>query len=101
MRTLFPWPFSVSFRRGARYLASLGIEAEEGLGAKLFSMTVDMGAVYLKENYPLSQSLSEIKKGINGAVENYYFTEADFKPRHNHRQDHKGKVRQQRAAAEG
>ena len=65
---------------GARYLASLGIEAEEGLGAKLFSMTVDMGAVYLKENYPLSQSLSEIKKGINGAVENYYFTEADFKP---------------------
>lgn len=65
---------------GARYLASLGIEAEEGLGAKLFSMTVDMGAVYLKENYPLDQSLEEIKNGINSAVESYYFAEADFKP---------------------
>ena len=65
---------------GARYLATLGIEAEEGLGAKLFTMTVDMGAVYLKENYLLPQSLDEIKRGINGAVENYYFTEADFKP---------------------
>lgn len=41
---------------GANYLASLGIEAEEGLGNKLFAMTVDMGAVYLKETYGLTQS---------------------------------------------
>lgn len=65
---------------GARYLASLGIEAEEGLGDKLFCMTVDMGAVYLKENYGLSQTVEEIKKGVNGMVETYYFEEADFKP---------------------
>ena len=65
---------------GARYLATLGREAEPRLGDKLFTMTVDMGAVYLKENYGLSQSLPEIIKGINGVVEDYYYHEAAFKP---------------------
>lgn len=65
---------------GATYLASLGIEAEPNLGDKLFAMTVQMGAVYLKERYGLSQSVDEIRRGINGVVENYYFEEADFKP---------------------
>ena len=62
---------------GATYLASLGIEAEPNLGDKLFAMTVQMGAVYLKERYGLSQSVDEIRRGINGVVENYYFEEAD------------------------
>lgn len=65
---------------GANYLASLGIEAEEGLGNKLFAMTVDMGAVYLKEAYGLTQSCREIAKGINGIVEGHYFADAGFKP---------------------
>lgn len=65
---------------GARYLASMGIEAEEGLGDKLFPMTVEMGAEYLKKNYALTKTIEEIKNGINAMVENYYFEEADFKP---------------------
>ncbi len=65
---------------GANYLASLGIEAEEGLGNKLFAMTVDMGAEYLKETYGLTQSCREIAKGINGIVEGHYFADAGFKP---------------------
>lgn len=65
---------------GARYLASLGVEAEPGLGDKLFPMTVEMGAVYLKENYDLPYAIDEIRQGINSVVENYYFEEADFKP---------------------
>lgn len=65
---------------GARYLASLGVEAEPRLGDKLFTMTVDMGAVYLKENYALSQPVSEIIRGVNGVVEDYYYHHADFKP---------------------
>lgn len=65
---------------GARYLASQGIEAEPGLGNKLFSMTVEMGAKYLKAHYDLPHALEEIEAGINGCVENFYFTEADFKP---------------------
>lgn len=65
---------------GARYLASLGKEAEPRLGDKLFSMTVDTGAVYLKERYDLPQSISEIIAGINGVVEDYYHFYAPFKP---------------------
>ncbi|SCJ50973.1 Phosphatase YniC [uncultured Eubacterium sp.] len=64
---------------GANYLASLGIEAEPRLGDKLFAMTVDMGAEYLKANYGLPQSCREIAKGINGIVEGHYFNDADFK----------------------
>ena len=33
---------------GARYLQSLGVTAEPGLGDRLFTMTVDMGAVYVR-----------------------------------------------------
>lgn len=64
---------------GARYLASIGIEAEENLGEKLFAMTVDGGAVYLKENYHLEMSVEEIKRGILSMVEKAYFESADFK----------------------
>lgn len=65
---------------GARYLAGLGKEAEPRLGDKLFTMTVDMGAVYLKEHYGLTQSVPEITRGVNGVVEDYYYHHADFKP---------------------
>ncbi len=65
---------------GARYLQSLGVKAEAGLGDKLFTMTVDMGAVYVKERYALAQSAEEITRGINGVVAGYYADEAAFKP---------------------
>lgn len=65
---------------GERYLKSQGIKAEPGLGDILFAMTVEMGARYLKEHYPLDKDIEEIKEGINSMVEEYYFTEADFKP---------------------
>lgn len=65
---------------GATYLKSIGIEPEEGLGEKLFCMTTDGGAVYLKENYNLSQSLQEIKDGITKIVSEAYRDYADFKP---------------------
>ena len=60
---------------GARYLQSLGVTAEPGLGDKLFTMTVDMGAVYVREHYGLSQSEEEITRGINGVVAGYYAKE--------------------------
>lgn len=65
---------------GARYLNSLGITAEKDLGDKLFTMTVDMGADYLIENYGLYKSHDEVKNGINAGVEGFYFSEAQFKP---------------------
>lgn len=65
---------------GVRYLKSLGIEAEAGLSEKLFKMTADMAATYMKEQYGLTQSEEEICKGILRMVEDFYFHEADFKP---------------------
>ena len=65
---------------GARYLATLGVSAEPGLGDKLFTMTVDMGAVYVKERYGLTQTTTEITRGINHAVEDYYALQAAWKP---------------------
>lgn len=65
---------------GARYLKSIGIDAEEGLGDKLFTMTAEGGAAYIKENYNLKESVGEIKKGIVAMVENAYYEYADFKP---------------------
>lgn len=64
---------------GERYLKSIGVAAEPGLGDKLFSMTVDMGAHYLIEAYNLNGTYEEIKNGINGMVEKHYLEEAVFK----------------------
>ena len=48
-----------------RYLEHKGIEAEEGLGDKLFATTVTIGAEYLKKTYGLPESENEIRQGIN------------------------------------
>ena len=65
---------------GARYLTSLGVSPEPRLGDKLFTMTVDMGAIYVKERYGLPQSAEEITRGINHVVEDYYASQAALKP---------------------
>lgn len=64
---------------GKTYLASLGVEAEEGLGSKLFQMSLDEGAIYMKERYSLSQSNEEIKNGVLKVVEDFYLYEAPLK----------------------
>ncbi|MDD4377171.1 MAG: HAD family phosphatase [Eubacteriales bacterium] len=65
---------------GARYLKTLGIEAEPNMGDKLFVMSMDMSASYLKDNYNLTQTIDEIKTGINKTMEKFYFYEAQPKP---------------------
>lgn len=57
-----------------------GIEPEKGLGDKLFAMTVEMGAEYILENYPLKYSVLELKWKINDIMEEFYRSEVDFKP---------------------
>ncbi len=64
---------------GAKYLATLGITAEEGLGRKLFTMSLDEGAVYMKETYQLDQSPEEILAGVLQVVEDFYYNEAPLK----------------------
>lgn len=64
---------------GARYLQSLGIEAERNLSHKLEQLSVEEGAVYLKETYGLQQTEEEIIVGTLKIVENFYYYEAPLK----------------------
>lgn len=64
---------------GAKYLATLGITAEAGLGRKLFTMSLDEGAVYMKETYGLMQTTAEILAGVLQVVEDFYYNEAPLK----------------------
>ncbi len=64
---------------GAKYLATLSITAEEGLGRKLFTMSLDEGALYMKETYHLIQTTEEILAGVLQVVEDFYYNEAPLK----------------------
>lgn len=65
---------------GAVYLKKHGITAEEGLGRKLFAMTLEAGARYLKEGYGLQETEEKILAGVLQVVEDFYFREAQLKP---------------------
>ena len=65
---------------GARYLATLGIEAEPGLGDILFAHTSETGALYLIDRYKLGKDPDEVARGLSEQMEHYYFEEAAMKP---------------------
>ena len=64
---------------GARYLKKLGIAAEDGLGRKLFTMTLEDGARYLKDAYQLPLETEEVLEGVLQVVEDFYYHEAQLK----------------------
>lgn len=64
---------------GARYLRKKGITAEGNLGEILFSMTMEEGAEYLKQNYGLQEDIPSIVKGINETVSDFYQNEVTLK----------------------
>ncbi len=61
---------------GTDYLTSLGYTAEKDLSKKLKAMSLTQSAEYLKENYALPLSVSEIMDGVNKTVEDFYFHRA-------------------------
>lgn len=63
-----------------RYLARRGIEAEPGLGDKLFTMTSVTSAEYLIERYGLRMSIEELARGLSEEMREYYSEEAELKP---------------------
>lgn len=65
---------------GARFLTSIGIEPEKGLGDRLFTETPRSGAAYLKERYHLNMTLEEVMAGTNAQIEQVYNEVAQFKP---------------------
>ena len=58
---------------GTDYLTSIGYTAEKDLSKKLKAMSLTQSADYLKENYALPLSASEIMGGVNKTVEDFYF----------------------------
>ncbi len=65
---------------GQRYLEKLGIEAETGLGEKLYPMSIEEGSLYLKDNYGLSDSREKITSDIWDLLKTFYFEEVELKP---------------------
>lgn len=64
---------------GELYLRRRGIEPEEGLSGKLWPLSYEQGCRYLRENYGLSESVSEIQREISGMIEDFYRNEAELK----------------------
>ncbi len=65
---------------GVRFLAGLGIKADEGLGDLLFTMTSVSAAEYLIEEYHLDMTCEEVSRGLSRGMEDYYFRESRWKP---------------------
>lgn len=64
---------------GERYLRKCGLEPEEGLGEKIFTMTLEEGAAYVKKGYHLPQSEDEIVSEVLEIVREFYHEEAPLK----------------------
>jgi len=67
-------------KAGARYLSSLGIEASSSLGDKMFSMTLNDSAAFLREAFQMEESCEEIVAGINGTILQFYREDVSLKP---------------------
>ena len=65
---------------GARYLATLGIEARSDLKERLDALSLPEGALYMQKEYKLSVTTEEILEGVNQVVKDFYFKEAVLKP---------------------
>ena len=64
---------------GVRYLQKRGIQPEAGLSQILFSMSMEQGADYLKEQYQLPDTSQEILNGIEQMIQDFYFYEVQPK----------------------
>lgn len=64
---------------GERYLRSLNLTPEKNLAATLYPMSLTQSSEYLKENYDLEISSSEIRAGLLKTIEDFYRNEVLLK----------------------
>lgn len=64
---------------GELYLNSLGIQAEKGLGERLFAMSMEEGADYLISHYGLEKTPEEIVEGLAKEVREFYSDKVPLK----------------------
>ena len=57
-----------------------GKSPEEGLADILFSMSMEQGAEYLKENYDIDRSAEDIVTGLRNMLRGFYYYEVQAKP---------------------
>ncbi len=69
----------VWFDSGKTYLRNIGIVPEENLSERLFTMSLNDGAVYIKKRYNLLLSYKEIMRGIIGVIEEQYVNSLPLK----------------------
>ena len=65
---------------GERYLRSLDIMPQSDLGCTLNSMTLEEGIMYLRSQYDLKQSPSQIRHDLKGIMDVFYRREVQTKP---------------------
>lgn len=65
---------------GERFLRSIGIEAEPGLGDLLFTQTPMTGARYLIDHYGLDMTVEEVAAGTNSMMKQPYEELIELKP---------------------
>lgn len=65
---------------GERYLASLGVQADQALGARMLAMTIQDSVAHLKTHYQLTQSPAEILHGIHETIWDFYRHKVTLKP---------------------
>lgn len=63
-----------------RYLKSIGVEAEPDLPEVMFTMSLPVGAAYVKEHYRLTRETDEIIQGVLDIIRKYYEETAPLKP---------------------
>ncbi|MBO5261179.1 MAG: bifunctional hydroxymethylpyrimidine kinase/phosphomethylpyrimidine kinase [Coprococcus sp.] len=64
---------------GQRYLAELGIQAEDGLNKVLFTKTMKEGALYIRDTYKLPMTPDEVLSGINDYIRRFYAESVSLK----------------------
>ena len=60
---------------GSRYLRGQGLVPEPDLNKILFSMSMEQGAEYLAEHYPIGVSSDDLLSGLREMLQNFYFDE--------------------------
>ena len=63
---------------GERYLRSIGKEPEEGLTEKLFSMSMEQGAEYLKDTYNIDKIFTNSEVGVSKHEPDIYNLAAEY-----------------------
>lgn len=64
---------------GTLYLGHRGIRVEEDLGRKLFPLTIEQAADYLREHYLPQADVREIIDGVLGEIRDFYLYDVELK----------------------